>query len=48
MPRGDAVAIKSQAPISRLKEISDSKLSRHETCQEADRVREGADESAFV
>lgn len=54
MPRGDVVAIKSPAPTSCLKEISDYKLSRHETCweassdAEADRVGAGADESAFV
>ena len=53
-PRGDVVAVKSLAPISCLKELSDYKRSRHETCREAssdaeaDRVGEGADESAFV
>jgi len=35
VPRGDVVAIKSPAPISCLKETSDYKLSRHETCREA-------------
>lgn len=54
MPRGDVVVIKSPTPLSCLKEISDYKLSRHGTCREAspdaeaDRVSEGADQSAFV